>query len=205
MKTVDTSSPLSSGAATTEFEESLARLDRAVERVPIGWQRLYGDLRHALRLIRSKLRASTRIDGAWEEDGLLRVESESPDPVVQGVLRKARTRAMNTCMQCGKPGKRRELANWQDATWCGACAAPRLLALDIERVLALDACGSAEIRDQLKSQTESVLIRAAAEAAEQAHALSVGFVINQLPASQMREWLRRLHDRIEEDLASSVD
>jgi hypothetical protein len=205
MKTFNTSSTLSSGTAMTEFGESLARLDRAVDQVPFGWQRLYGDLRHSLRVVSAEPRASIRIDGAWEEDGLLHIGSESSDPVVQGVLRKARTRAMNTCMHCGKPGKRRELANWQEATWCAACAAPRLLALDIERVLALDKCGSAEIRDQLKFQPESVLIRAAAEAAEQAHALPAGFVINQLPASQVREWLRGLHDRIEEDVARNLE
>lgn len=113
------------------YRESLDRLDRQIDHIPMGWQRLYGDLRHALRVLAADSRMSIRIDGAWEEDGRLCIDSDTKDPAVQGVLRKARTRAMQSCSICGRPGKGRELANWQEATLCGKCAGPRLLSLEI--------------------------------------------------------------------------
>jgi hypothetical protein len=182
------------------YTESLARLDRHVDHIPLGWQRLYGDLRHALRTLKTTGRMNTRIDGAWHEDGMLRVDSETSDHAIQGVLRKARTRARHTCTQCGRPGKRRELANWEEATLCGRCAAPRLLSLDIDRVLALEKCGSVELRVELQQAPEAVLIRAAAEAVAMEHGLRKNFILSQLTEEQLRAWLKRLRAVADENL-----
>jgi ribosomal protein L18 len=174
------------------YSESLARLDRQVDHIPLGWQRLYGDLRHALRALETPSRMNARIDGAWHEDGMLCVDSEASDAAIQGVLRKARIRARHTCTECGRPGKRRELVNWEEATLCGRCAAPRLLSLDIDRVLALENCGSVELRVELQQAPEAALIRAAAEAAATEHGLRKNFILSQLTEEQLRAWLKRL-------------
>ena len=179
------------------YTESLARLDRHVDHIPPGWQRLYGDLRHALSVFATIHRMNIRIDGAWHEDGHLRVESDTSDPVIQGVLRKARMRAMHTCSQCGKRGKRRELVNWQEATLCGRCAAPRLLSLNIERVLALERCGSLALREELQHAPEAVLIRAAAEAGATEQGLRKHFVLSELSDKHLRAWLERIRAFVE--------
>lgn len=180
------------------YAESLSRLDRHVDHIPLGWQRLYGDLRHALRVLATPLRMDMRIDGAWEEDGLLRVESSAEDPVLQGVLRKARTRAMHTCTECGRPGRRRELAHWQEATLCGCCAGPRFLSLDIERLLALEKCGSLELRHELEHAPEAVLIRAAAAAAVEQGVPQASIL--QLSDDDLRAWLKQLRTFVDEKL-----
>jgi hypothetical protein len=189
----------SAGLNATPYNDSLARLDRHVGHIPMGWQRLYADLRCSLRVLVAPQRMNIQIDGGWEEDGLLCVDSPTVDPVVQGVLRKARTRAMHTCTECGKPGRRRELKDWQEVTLCSSCAALRLLSLDIQRVLALEKCGSLDLRKELQSGPEAVLIRAAAEAAANAKGLSAN-LLGQESLEDLRAWLELVRDLVEEML-----
>lgn len=177
------------------FADSRSRLNRHVELIPMGWQRLYSDLRFTLAVISSPERCTIQISGAWEEDGLLQVQSDTTDPVVQGVLRKARVRAMNTCMECGKPGKLRELDEWRQATLCGLCAGPRLLTLEVARLIALDRCGSVDLRHELQFSPSARLVRAAAEAGALACKLPATFVFEKLDHDGQLRWLERLKDR----------
>lgn len=184
------------------FADSWSRLNRHVELIPMGWQRLYSELRFTLAAISSPERCTIEISGAWEEDGLLQVQSETTDPVVQGVLRKARVRAMHTCMECGKPGKLRELDEWRQATLCGSCAGPRLLALEVARLIALDRCGSVDLRDELQFSSSARLVRAAAEAGTLGCDLPGQFVFEMLDHDGQLRWLERLKDRAQEDALS---
>lgn len=188
-----------SSQASGAFRESLVQLDRHVEQIPMGWQRLYGDLRHALRVVYVPARMDIQIDGAWEEDGMLRVESQTADPVVQGALRKARMRAMTTCMDCGKPGKPRQLQNWHEATLCGTCAGLQLLMVEINRLIALDRCGTVDLRQELQSSSDAVLVRTAAEAAAQAFGLPATFIVSELDSDGLRAWLHSLLERAQQE------
>lgn len=181
------------------FADSWSRLNRHVELIPMGWQRLYSDLRFTLAVISTAKRCTIEITGAWEEDGLLQVRSGTTDRVVQGVLRKARVRAMYTCMECGKPGKQRELDEWRQATLCGSCAAPRLLTLEIARLIALDRCGSIDLRHALQFSPSAHLVRAAAEAGALACNLPATFVLEKLDQAGQLRWLERLKDRAQQE------
>lgn len=177
------------------FADSWSRLNRNVEQIPTGWQRLYSELRFSLAVISSPERCTVRIEGAWEEDGLLQVQSDTSDRVVQGVLRKARARAMHTCMECGKPGKQRELDEWRQVTLCPTCAGPKLLALEIARLLGLERCGSADLEQELRSSPAAVLTRAAAEAAAAAFKVAPAFLLSDLDRHGKRAWLEELRAR----------
>lgn len=181
------------------YTDSWSRLNRHVELIPMGWQRLYSDLRFTLAVISTKKRCTIEIAGAWEEDGLLQVQSDTTDRVVQGVLRKARVRAMHTCMECGKPGNQRELDEWRQATLCGSCAGPRLLALEIARLIALDRCGSVDLRKELQSSPSARLVRAAAESAALACNLPATFVLEKLGRKGQLRWLERLKERAQQE------
>jgi hypothetical protein len=194
-----TSQRAQSGGNRHAFSDSWSRLNRHVELIPMGWQRLYSELRFTLAAISTPRRCTIEIAGAWEEDGLLQVQSETTDAVVQGVLRKARVRAMHTCMECGKPGKLRELDEWRQATLCGSCAGPRLLALEVARLIALDRCGSVDLRGELQFSPSARLVRAAAEASAQACELPATFVFEELGHDSQLGWLGMLKDRAQQD------
>ena len=194
-----TSQRAQSGENRHAFADSWSRLNRHVELIPMGWQRLYSELRFTLAAISSPERCTVEIAGAWEEDGLLQVQSETTDPVVQGVLRKARVKAMHTCMQCGKPAKQRELDEWRQATLCGSCAGPRLLALEIARLIALDRCGSADVGHELQFSPSARLVRAAAGASALACKLPATFVLEILDPDGQLRWLEKLKDRAQQD------
>lgn len=188
-----------SGQERYAFADSWSRLNRHVELIPMGWQRLYSDLRFSLAVISTAKRCTIEIAGAWEEDGLLQVQSDTTDRVVQGVLRKARVRAMHTCMECGKPGKQRELDEWRQATLCGTCAGPRLLALEIARLIALDRCGSVDLRHEVRFSPSARLVHAAAEASALADDLPATFVLEKLGRDGQLRWLERLKVRVQQE------
>lgn len=180
------------------FVESWSRLNRQVDQIPIGWQWLYSELRFALGTLVSTIRSTIWIDGGWEEDGLLYVRSDTTDRVVQGVLRKARVRAMHTCMQCSKPGKLRDLDGWRQATLCGTCAGPRLLVQEVARLIGLDRCGSLDVGRELQSSPSAALVRAAAEAGALASKLPLTFVLEELDQVGQLRWLEALQDRLQD-------
>jgi hypothetical protein len=183
------------------FANSWSRLNRLVDQVPVGWQWLYGELRFSLGTLSSPERATIRIDGGWEEDGRLQIQSETSDRVVQGVLRKARVRAMSTCMECGRCGKLRQLDDWREATLCGTCAGPRLLELEIARALGLERCGAMDLGKDLQSSPRARLIRAAAEASALARNLPAKFVFTELDRDGKRMWLKELRCQAQQQAA----
>jgi hypothetical protein len=107
--------------AESRFRASLQVLDQRIDWIPMGWQRLYGDLRSKLRAIECFSRRVVFIHGAHEQDGYLHVEAVTDDKVVQGILRKARATALYTCMACGRRGRPRKIGE-QHLSLCGHCA-----------------------------------------------------------------------------------
>jgi hypothetical protein len=183
-------------SVSTPFHESLAVLNARVEQIPFGWQSLYTDMRLKLRASFCEGREAIVIRGAYEQDGCLCVESQAPDFVIQGILRKARARAAFTCMECGEPGKHRELEDWVDVVLCGTCAGPRLLQSEIRRLLALDRCATLDdCRDPLGGP-HAPLLRAAADASGQVSAEDRRVVCGQLSAG-VRVWATRLLDHVQ--------
>lgn len=190
----------SDSGTVTPFHESLAVLNERVEFIPMGWQRLYSDMRLRLYAAYCQEREAIVVLGAYEHDGHLWVESHAPDFVVQGILRKARMKARCTCTECGQPGRRRELEDWLEVVLCGRCAGPRLLRLEIQRLLALDRCGTlGESSDALAGQ-RARLLRAAAEASGQVNDEDLSVISGKLSAG-LRAWANRLLVHVEACLA----
>jgi hypothetical protein len=105
----------------SRFREGLRTLDQRIDWIPMGWQRLYGDMRSKLRSVECATRNAVMVHGAYEQDGYLHVEAVTNDKVVQGILRKARSAAAATCMACGRRGKPREFGD-RYMSLCGSCA-----------------------------------------------------------------------------------
>ena len=179
----------------TPFHESLATLNQRVEMIPIGWQRLYADMRMRLYAAYCEGREPIVFLGAYEQDGHLCVESHAPDFVIQGILRKARMKARCTCTECGQPGRRRELEDWREAVLCGGCAGPRLLRLEIQRLLALDRCGTLGHGDALAGP-RARLLRAAADASGQVKDDDRRLVGGKM-SDRLRSWANRLLGHVE--------
>ena len=175
-------------------------LNERVESIPMGWQRLYADMRLRLYAAYCEGREAIVILGAYEQDGQLCVESHAPDFVIQGILRKARMKARCTCTECGQPGRRRELEDWREAVLCGRCAGPRLLRLELQRLLALDRCGTLGESADALGGPRARLLRAAAEASGQVHDQDRGVVGGKLTAA-LRSWANRLLGHVEACLA----
>lgn len=186
--------------AQTPFHESLAVLNERVEFIPMGWQRLYADMRLRLYAAYCEGREPIVFLGAYEQDGQLFVESHAPDYVIQGILRKARTKARCTCTECGQLGRRRELQDWREAVLCGRCAGPRLLRLEIHRFLALDRCGTLGESADALAGSRARLLRAAAEASGQVRDDDRRVVGGKLTAG-FRAWANRLLGHVEACLA----
>lgn len=190
----------SSSSALTPFHESLAMLNQRVESIPIGWQRLYADMRLRLYAAYCDGREAIVILGAYEQDGHLFVESSAPDFVIQGILRKTRMKARSTCTECGLPGKVRELEDWREAVLCGRCAGPRLLRMELQRLLALDRCKTLGESADALAGPRARLLRAAAEASGQVHDRDRRVLDGRL-SSGLRAWSNRLLAHVDACLA----
>jgi hypothetical protein len=123
-----------SGASA--FQASLKLLDNRVDWIPMGWQGLYADMRLSLRAVGTAARADVVVYGAYDEDGLLYVDTASDDPVIRGVLRKARCRARCTCALCGRAGARPREFDECARTLCSGCAGIYLLYWELTSELA---------------------------------------------------------------------
>lgn len=171
------------------LKRSIESLNKRVDWIPMGWQTLFMELRMALQNADCEKRKDVVIEGAYEEDGLLYVDASSPEPVVQGLLRKARTRAMNTCMDCGGVGKPREF-EWQRLTLCGRCAGRVRVHLETWRLLSLDRCGTIDLRRELLLSPQAALVRVAWEASAGRPATEIGSARE----TEIRAWLEKLLD-----------
>lgn len=193
----ESQSPRTDGTATEKpvtpapFHESLELLNSRVDWIPTGWQALYADLRLRLYAVFCEGREPIVFLGGYEEDGHLLVETHAPDFVIQGILRKARAKAACTCMECGQPGKRREFEDWREMVLCGTCAAPRLLQFEIQRLLALDRCGTLHDACDPLMHPEARLVRMAAEVCGQVRKDDRQVVAGKL-SNELRDWMKRL-------------
>jgi hypothetical protein len=175
------------------LQRSLNALNRRVDWIPFGWQKLYVDLRLSLLGIDCQKRDGIEIEGAYEEDGLLYVDSSAPDPVVHGVLRKARAKAATTCMVCGRAGKGRDF-DWDRLTLCGRCAGLTGLHFEVKRLLSLDRCGTIDLRSELQVSAHTALVREAWRASSAPPLDEIAHV----DTSAVRIWLERLLDSTQE-------
>lgn len=114
--------------------DSLDRLERWVEWIPMGWQRLYLELRCALASVDTSPARFVWIHEPEVVDGGLVLDIDGGDRVVRGILRKAWARSRCTCMCCGRPGKPRWIGGYVK-TLCARCTAFEALSVELDACL----------------------------------------------------------------------
>lgn len=169
----------------SRFQESLQILEQRVDWIPMGWQRLYVDLRLKLRAIDCPQRRAVGVNGAYEHEGYLHVEAVSDDRVIQGILRKTRTAAVYTCMACGKRGAPREIGE-RYLTLCPTCAGYVRLHDDVLSALTEHQRGH---RDVHKRVRESALLCHAFQASVGADDCTC---LHDVAADALTAWLHAL-------------
>lgn len=117
------------------FVRQMDLLDSRIERVPLGWQRLYADMRLALRAVRCEQRRQTALFGpeflpsAGMEIGVL-----NADRTVEGIVRKAMRRSLQTCECCGGRAKVRQIG-FCCKVLCATCGALPMLEAELEALV----------------------------------------------------------------------
>jgi hypothetical protein len=114
--------------------ESLERLERWVEWIPMGWQRVYLDMRCALASLGVSQHRDVQIHEPSVVDGGLVFDVEGSDRAVCGILRKAWARSRCTCMNCGRTGKPRRMDGYVK-TLCARCCALEVLSRGLDQAL----------------------------------------------------------------------
>lgn len=117
------------------FSNCIARLETSVADVPPGWHEIYLDCIRSLHAVDCATRSSVELGTPVACQGMLQVQqirrdSASPDPVVDGLLRKLREKSACTCQLCGRRGwlqRGRSLAG----TYCADCWVPRELRTEL--------------------------------------------------------------------------
>lgn len=169
----------------SRFQESLQILEQRVDWIPMGWQRLYVALRLKLRAIECPQRRAIGVNGAYEHEGYLHVEAVTDDRVIQGILRKARTAAVYTCMACGKRGSPREIGD-RYLTLCATCTGFVRLHDEVLSALAQRQRGH---RDVHKLVRESALLVEAFKASLGADDCTC---LHDLPSEAITAWLHAM-------------
>jgi hypothetical protein len=113
---------------------SLERLERWVEWIPIGWQRVYLDMRCALVALGASQHRDVQIHEPLVVNGGLVFDVDGRDRAVCGIVRKAWARSRCTCMNCGFTGKPRTIDGYVK-TLCARCCALDFLSRGLDEVL----------------------------------------------------------------------
>lgn len=175
---------------------SLERLEAWVEWVPMGWQRLYLDMRCSFMGLNASHFQLVRIHEPAVVEGGLVLDVDAADPVVRGIVRKAWARSRCTCMRCGRPGRLRRAGEYPK-TLCARCWALQTLCDD------LDACLLDPIDDPLQlpvvwPRTLSPITWRLIEEGARRGALSVERPVagEGIPAAD-QAWLREAWNRVQ--------
>lgn len=98
--------------------------------VPPGWRRHYATLLHGLKATASPVKRAIRVSGPSFDNGAVLLQVTMDDPVLTGLVRKARARMSCTCMTCGKVGKPRQVG-FNGGVLCASCYTERRLRLQL--------------------------------------------------------------------------
>lgn len=108
------------------FEQSIHVMSHRSGDVPTGWRSALHAALVALRAIDCPKRAHIQLTSPRIADLNLDVGSTSPDPCIDGILRKLRVQTAGTCELCAQPGIVR-CTQSMTQVMCPKCAAPRFL------------------------------------------------------------------------------
>jgi hypothetical protein len=103
--------------------------------VPTGWSRLQRETESMLQSATGTVgsRGALTVTGVYVLASQPYVRLSAEDPVVHGIYRRVLARARHTCQVCGRVGR-----TWNDLSQfqvlCTRCAAPHVIAADLDRV-----------------------------------------------------------------------
>ena len=98
--------------------------------VPPGWRCHYVRLLHDLKALVGPVRSAIGVSCPLFDKGAVLMQPTVNNPVVNGLVRKARVRMSCTCMSCGRVGKRRQIG-FSDEVMCASCYTERRLQLQL--------------------------------------------------------------------------
>lgn len=123
---------------TAELLGALRQAAGGAPDVPRGWTRLHHD---AVRMLQSatltvESRQNLRVTAIYILGSQPYVRLSSDDPIVHGIYRRTLARARHTCQVCGRVGRTWDCIS-QFQVLCARCAAPHVVAADLDTLQAL--------------------------------------------------------------------
>jgi hypothetical protein len=113
------------------YLESLDLLRQSLDEIPFGWHRIFEKTLRSLSAVDCPERASVRVMKPRTQLGVLSIEMNQRDRVVDGIIGRLIRKSRCTCQRCGRHGKMRSLG-MDIKTLCVRCYVPYELNLDLD-------------------------------------------------------------------------
>jgi len=182
--------------------EILEQLERWVEWIPLGWQRLYLDMRCALVALGASQHRDVQIHEPLVVNGGLVFDVDGRDRAVCGIVRKAWARSRCTCMNCGRNGKPRRIDGYVK-TLCAHCCALDVLSSALDELLHDPSNGDPLQVSRAWPKDLSPLVRVLMEEGARLGAIEVSsMVAGETIPPAVQAWLRDVWEHVQRQLAA---
>ncbi len=104
----------------SSYEKSLDSLAEKREEIHDGWRKIYDEMLASMKMVQCRRRNRLRIKFQIFSENEFEFENLYQDPVLQGIVRKAKAKSLVTCFQCGEQGKPYKI-NEQESILCTGC------------------------------------------------------------------------------------
>lgn len=138
----------------TVYERCLISMSERRPKIHAGWRKIFDEMLVSLKMVQCKKRDSVRLKFQLISENEFEIECFYLDPVLNGILRKAKAKSRVTCSRCGARGKPLRL-NGEGRFFCTSCAG--LTKFKDEMTLILEAFEKSENSAQSRVWTEQEL------------------------------------------------
>lgn len=138
----------------TVYDRCLISLAEKRPKIHCGWRKIFDEMLVSLKMVQCKKREWVRFKFQILGENEFEIECPYLDPVLEGIVRKAKAKSRVTCSRCGARGKPLRL-NGEGRILCTNCAG--LTKFKDEMSLILDAFEKSETSAQSRLWTEQEL------------------------------------------------
>lgn len=138
----------------TVYERCLISMSEKRPKIHAGWRKIFDEMLVSLTMVKCKKREWVRFKFQILGENEFEIECPYLDPVLNGIVRKAKAKSLLTCSRCGAQGKPLRV-NGEGRILCTSCAG--LTKFQDEMKLILDAFEKSETSAQSKVWTEQEL------------------------------------------------